>query len=346
MKLSVIVPVFNLGEYLALSLNNFTKQLSLLPTEQWELIIVDDGSTDKPESIIEPLVIQYPDSIFLLRTENRGVSAARNSGLQMSTGDFVIFADGDDIFAQGMIASLIKIAGKFNPDIFHFEYATITTNENFELPKDTIPDDTIIQAEITDSVTFLNTTNGMAGPPIEWNIWQNMFKREFLINSNLKFAENLPIGEDNIFMWSALLQKPHLVYSAQPLYLYHVRSSSAIHRTDITHLRRMAKARLLYLDHLFDIHKQIVGFHDLSQAVKGIELEIRNVFYRALSDLLLCGISTSDATNLISKYKHNGGEIRIGRPRFNYHPHITYDLPTKLRRWLLAYPISTIFNLR
>ncbi|UII27785.1 glycosyltransferase [Fulvivirga maritima] len=106
---SIIMPVFNSGKYLVDSINSVINQEYV----KWELLIINDGSCDNSEEIIH----SYSDSrIYYFKQKNRGVSAARNVGLENMRGDFFCFLDSDDILPQNSLIDRLCIFNH-NPDI-------------------------------------------------------------------------------------------------------------------------------------------------------------------------------------------------------------------------------------
>ena len=101
--ISVVVPTYNRAHSLRAAVLSVLNQCS----DNWELIIVDDGSTDNTKEIIEELVVN--EKIRYYYQDNAGVSAARNKGVQLSRGDYVIFLDSDDCFFPGLITRLNEI---------------------------------------------------------------------------------------------------------------------------------------------------------------------------------------------------------------------------------------------
>ena len=89
---SVIVPVFNVEKYLSKCLNSLVNQT----LSEIEIIVVNDGSTDKSQTIIDDFARRYPQKIFSFIKENGGLSDARNFGLQYANADFIGFIDSDD----------------------------------------------------------------------------------------------------------------------------------------------------------------------------------------------------------------------------------------------------------
>jgi GT2 family glycosyltransferase len=111
-RISVVIPLYNKEAEIERALRSVIDQ-SLKPCE---IIVVDDGSTDGSAAIVERLMTENPDAnIRLVRQENRGVSAARNRGIELATGDYVAFLDGDDCWLSGYIAEICRLMAYY-PD--------------------------------------------------------------------------------------------------------------------------------------------------------------------------------------------------------------------------------------
>ena len=108
-RVSVIITTYNYAEYVLIAIKSALDQ----KIKDLEVIVVDDGSTDNTEKILRP----YKDRIKYLFQENSGLSAARNTGIKNSTGEFILFLDADDIIGPGVIASHLNYL-KRNPDIY------------------------------------------------------------------------------------------------------------------------------------------------------------------------------------------------------------------------------------
>ena len=114
-KVSIIIPVFNVEKYLIECLDSAINQTYL----EKEIIIIDDGSTDGTVEIISNYQEQHPQ-ILAIRTENRGQSAARNTGLEIASGDFIIFLDGDDWIEKNTIELCLKTIQENEVDLVMF----------------------------------------------------------------------------------------------------------------------------------------------------------------------------------------------------------------------------------
>ena len=110
-KVSIIIPCYNYGEFLTETLASLIYQSH----KNWEAIVIDDGSTDNTESIILPL-LKKDSRIVFFKQINRGVSAARNLGLQYVSGDFVQFLDADDLLSPQKISLQLDYFSK-NPNV-------------------------------------------------------------------------------------------------------------------------------------------------------------------------------------------------------------------------------------
>ena len=101
-KISVIVPVYNTGVYLQKCFNSILSQ----GMQDFEVIVVNDGSTDNSEEIIMQYVEGYPDKIKYYKKENGGISSARNFGVKKAIGDYLCFVDSDDYIDENLFANL------------------------------------------------------------------------------------------------------------------------------------------------------------------------------------------------------------------------------------------------
>ena len=119
-KISIIVPAYNIEEYLSRCLDSLIGQTY----HNLEIIVVDDGSSDKTGEILDQYA-KLDQRIVALHTKNQGVSVARNIGLDLATGQFIGFVDGDDLVEQDMFETLIKIAIEQNVDIAHCGYQMV-----------------------------------------------------------------------------------------------------------------------------------------------------------------------------------------------------------------------------
>ena len=111
-KVSVIVPVYNVAEYLGQCLDTILLQT----LQDIEVICVDDGSTDNSLNILNTYAM-FDERLKVIHQENAGAGPARNRGIKEATGDFLIFLDGDDFFHPEMLEKMVVKAEEDNSDV-------------------------------------------------------------------------------------------------------------------------------------------------------------------------------------------------------------------------------------
>ena len=120
--ISVIVPVYNLENYIVRTLDSILSQTY----KNIEVIVVDDGSTDSSAKIIDDYADLHRDVIKILHIKNSGVSVARMKGVLAAKGDWIGFTDGDDVIEPDMYERLFDNAQKYNADISHCGYQMVS----------------------------------------------------------------------------------------------------------------------------------------------------------------------------------------------------------------------------
>ena len=109
-KVSVIVPVFNNSEYIGTTLDSIIAQ----DFDGFEIIVVDDGSTDDSLEVISDKLKEVDIANTIIHQENQGVSSARNKGIEVSSGDYLVFVDADDCISQNHLSNLYNIESDFS----------------------------------------------------------------------------------------------------------------------------------------------------------------------------------------------------------------------------------------
>ena len=111
--ISIVVAVYNAEKYLHKCIGSVLKQTY----KEFELVLVNDGSTDTSKRIIEEYIENYPDKIKLFNKENGGLSSARNTGLAHVSGKYVCFLDADDYFEEHYLENLVSVAEEYQCDM-------------------------------------------------------------------------------------------------------------------------------------------------------------------------------------------------------------------------------------
>jgi len=205
MLLSVIVPVYNAGEYLRPCIES----LLALPLEM-EVVVVDDGSTDEA---VERLAIR-DTRLTIVHQSNQGVSAARNAGLQIAKGEWVWFVDADD-----------KTIGPMAHESLRYE----TQHCCYETQRSCYENETLLV------LPFIWEENGVVKQfeaqdgEIPYNLWRCWFRRELIEKNDVRFAVGRKYAEDQEFILRYLVKTNAEIKALDgPVYHYTMRSSGAM----------------------------------------------------------------------------------------------------------------------
>lgn len=227
-KISIIVPVYNVEQYLEKSLASFAGQT----LKDIEIIIVDDGSPDNSYQIYEKYAAE--DKRFkIIKKENAGVSEARNTGLENATSDFVMFADPDDWMeldcceimyneylrtqADLVLADVIVVTNGI-PELYHIFEKPFTTSDYSFIEK---YQKTCIGYSYNPMPSGKWKTPGIGSP------WNKLFKRSIIEENHLRFDPYVKgIYDDNLFTLHYLMHVNKLSYIQKPVYDFRLVSGS------------------------------------------------------------------------------------------------------------------------
>ena len=213
-KLSIIVPVFNTEKYIGRCINSILKQ----KFKDYQLIIINDGSTDDSEKIILKL-IKGNNNIIYKKIKNFGVAHARNVGLSLATGEYIGFVDSDDYIESDMFDKLVSTAISKKSDIVCCAYKKIFKDLYKEIhPKDV----KCFGKSLKNSKDILFNSNPY--------ITQKLFRRDLLIDNNISFDEDLRIFEDLLFTYKLFLLSNKICYVDECLYNYNCINESSLTR--------------------------------------------------------------------------------------------------------------------
>lgn len=205
-KLSVIIPVYNVEEYLVETLDSVVNQTM----DNYEIILVNDGSTDNSQSIIDDYAKRY-ENIVSIYQENSGPGKARNKGIDVSRGEYIIFVDSDDIIPEDSLLKRYNHAIDNNADI------AVCATHLYDGEKDWPIKSHFLEEGPKDIRNDLELL-WMMGP------CNKIYKRELL--QDIRFPENINYGEDQVFVLKAYL-KANKIYSSQYVgYYYRMRKEN------------------------------------------------------------------------------------------------------------------------
>ena len=213
-KVSVIIPIYNVEDYLEDTLNNLLNQTFI---NNMEVIMVDDGSTDNSRYIIEKYALDY-DNFHAFHKENEGLSASRNYGLDRAKGEYVHFLDADDSVVDNGYEKLYNIAIENDSDI--------VTAPVIRLKRYNIFDGKFYKNSLKKFNQNIYSTKFENYPELIWDLFitNKLYKREFLNKNNLRLIEvDKAYCDDSPFSLMTYLRADNISISTDIFYYWRVR---------------------------------------------------------------------------------------------------------------------------
>ena len=282
-KISIIVPVYKVEKYLPRCINSILAQTFT----DFELLLIDDGSPDKSGEICDEYA-QKDSRIRVFHKENGGVSSARNVGLDNAKGEWVCFVDSDDYIENIWFSFLGKKTIK-SIDLICFgaTYHNSTKVVYSISPKSHL----YTQEKITDFITKYSNTCIINAP------WTKFFKRTIIQNYNLRFEEDLSIGEDLLFNLKFIAITNSILVYEFCAYNYYIYPNSLLRgRHSFEELRRLCIS-------ISKVVQLILKSHSLNIAeCKGLKIILFSCYILAIRRLFEDDIIESRKTQLKELY--------------------------------------------
>lgn len=212
MKLSLIIPIYNVEKYIERCLKSCLNQD--LPLSDYEIIAVDDGSPDNSKEIVKRYQEKY-SNIRLIIQENKGLSGARNTGLYAAQGEYIWFIDSDDFIECNCISHFYNEAQNQHLDILSFSISFLHENKDDKSPCDLKRKCSIPlkgKEYLVNGFTFLTA-------------WSAIYRRDFLIKNRLLFMEGI-LHEDQEFTPRAYYLAKRVNYTSRLGYIYYQRENT------------------------------------------------------------------------------------------------------------------------
>ena len=217
MDLSIIVPVYNVEAYLKKCIDSLLKQD--IASEDYEIILVDDGSTDSSSGICDGLASLHPN-IVVIHKENGGLGSARNAGIDAASDKYVQFVDSDDYLLPNVLGSILSHIKGDDLDILRFNYQNVDSQDlPFEPNKKSKPF-VDYSSDICDGLTFLNERLGFACYAVQF-----ILKTDLVKKASNRFKEGI-FFEDVEWAPRIILQADRIASTDLMVYNYLFRAGS------------------------------------------------------------------------------------------------------------------------
>lgn len=221
MKISIIVPVYNAEKYIDECISSVLQQTN----PNWELILVDDGSTDNSSNIID----EYADKDTRIKSyhkRNEGQFLTRQFGIDKASGDYLGFLDADDFLSKEYVSAILEVCEKHLPDVICFEYCqwnkTITKEWILSLP---IKNDCFYCKPDTIKQVYSQIIDGS----LTGSMWSKAFSSELIKNTKIdsNVVRDKRFAEDAYHSYSIIAKAESIYYLKENLYYYRENNDSA-----------------------------------------------------------------------------------------------------------------------
>lgn len=226
LKVSVVVPVYNVEQYIKRCIDSLIGQT----LTDIEIILVDDGSTDRSAEICDAYAKDY-SNIKVVHKENGGLGSARNAGIKVAVGKYIGFVDSDDFISEKMYKTLLDLAEKHDADCVYCEYAKCW-NDNVKIPNVNAGyEQTVYEGNEILNPYLLDRIGCMPSEKEDCSygasVGLGLFKKDIIFEDKIDFvSERVIISEDMIFDIDFIPKCNKIVHTNEVLYYYRFNPNS------------------------------------------------------------------------------------------------------------------------
>ena len=238
-RFSVIVPVYNAARYLPACLDSLLLQQDAPP---FELLLIDDGSTDESGALIDRCAAEHPGRVAALHTANQGPILARREGIVRARGEYLLFADADDLLRRDCLAVVDARLRETGADLLIYNFAAFDEGAAPVTEPPVFPDGSVFEGA---------DKRAVYGALIDsWrlnNLWFKAIRRQLMQADDTDysaFSDN-PMGDDLLMSLYPVTEASRIAYCSAPLYLYRNAPGSLTRRLDDLRYRRLCDARVM-----------------------------------------------------------------------------------------------------
>ncbi len=207
--LSIIIPVYNVEDYIYYCLSSILHQE--IDEKCYEIILIDDGCTDHSMEVISDILKEH-SNIQILKQNNQGPSAARNSGIKAAKGEYILYVDSDDFLVENSLKFLLDITLKEKPDLIVADYLVKMEEDKLPINVERCSKPSIIEKNGHD--LFMEDLD-----PEECYIWRTIYNKSYLEKIGLTFIEGISF-EDIPYLQECYIRAEKCIRVYYPFYIY------------------------------------------------------------------------------------------------------------------------------
>ncbi|NDV42634.1 glycosyltransferase [Flagellimonas sediminis] len=256
MKLSIVIPCFNVAEYLPQCLESILDQG--LKDADYEIIVINDGSTDNTLDIACRFSDTYP-VIKVFDQENQGLGAVRNRGIDLAQGEYIYFLDSDDYLAENTLGAILNIVEHNELDVLTFK--TRHVFDDSAITSNKLPTDNSSILKMVDGITYISKGK------FRNEVWWYLINRQFLLDSGLRFIVGKWM-EDTLFTTNLFCLANKITHVDADVHRYRIRPSSAMKNKSPGHYNKVIDDMAVAAICFDEIIKSVPENHILSNKCK------------------------------------------------------------------------------
>ena len=206
---SVIIPVYNTAPYLRRCLESVLSQ----DLAEYEIICINDGSTDGSLPIAEEYADLF-ENVRIISQENKGLSSARNRGMEAASGEYIMFVDSDDYLEKNVLGKLYSECSIHRLDMLDYRVDIVSGGGKAKMYPEAA--ETTV---VSDGRSYFKGFIARFGKQPFVSAWSHMYRREFLSGNGLRFIDGRKY-EDLVFTATAYIRAERVMYLDLPVYNY------------------------------------------------------------------------------------------------------------------------------
>lgn len=304
MKVSIILPTYNSENTIGKTIESILEQTL---SDEYKLIIINDGSTDMTEKVCQKYVRENEHLIEYYNIPNNGVSNARNIGIQKANTKYIMFIDSDDIYKNDMVEKMVKQIENGRIDLVTCGYTRKMISIKKERKVNLQDFETKNKCEYIEELQKKDLFN---------QVWNKIYKLDIIKNNSIKFEDDISMGEDLRFNLQYIKYSKMMTFYAETLYTYNISENGLnfSYRKNMMYVKldNVEIQRSLYEENSYD-KKYIYELYVLT-CLSGLSNIVKNVNKKeALVEIeyFMNNVKIQEELNKIKTYENLSIKIRL-----------------------------------